>query len=117
MTQDDDGGQHRAPDQGLLERIELSEPVRLRLYAVTVAVVALLTGYGLLDDAHATLWLAPIAAALGIGVTPWVRSAVVSPATAKRVAIDAAGVTEDEGVHPITAAGLALNWNGVRQPQ
>lgn len=105
-----EGGEHRAPDQGWLTRINLSEPVRLRLYAITAAAVALLSAYGLLDDTTGPLWLAGAAAILGFTVTPWVRASVVSPATAARLAMDAA--TADH--LPVgLAARRALDVNSV----
>lgn len=110
-----EGGEHRAPGQRLLTRINLSEPVRLRLYAVTAAGVGLLAGYGLLGADRAGLWLALAAAVLfgGGGVAEWVRAAVVSPVTARNIAVDAARERDRGDLHPLTAAGLALNWNGV----
>jgi len=44
----------------------LTRKNRARLYAVTIAVIALLVGYGLIDDGQAPLWLALAAAILGM---------------------------------------------------
>lgn len=44
----------------------LTRKNRARLYAVTIAVIALLVGYGVLDDGQAPLWLALAAAVLGV---------------------------------------------------
>ena len=54
-----------------MERL-MSRPVRKYLYAVTIAVVAVLVGYDVIAGEAAPLWLALAAAVLGI----------IAPATA-----------------------------------
>lgn len=49
----------------MLERL-LTRKNRARLYGITIAVIALLVGYGILDDGQAPLWLALAAAILGM---------------------------------------------------
>lgn len=116
---DDTPGQHRAPDQGLLERLNLSEPVRLRVYPVAMAVAALLVIYGLVSTEQAAAWLALASAALfgGGALAESVRAAVPSPITARRVALDAVDMADaNPTLPPLRAATLVLDWNGVRQP-
>jgi hypothetical protein len=106
-------GKHAAPPVPLWTRINLSEPVRVRLYAITAAVVAILVAYGVVDDSTAALWLALGAAALGLTSTEVVRASVVSPATAGRVAFDAA---TSSAATDYQAATQALHINGVPRP-
>lgn len=112
----DAGGEHRAPDQGLLQRLNLSEPVRLRLYTITAAVVALLVLYRVLEPGAVPVWLAVAAALLGIGATESTRAAVPSPLTARQAAIDAVELATVQPMHPFTAAGIALERNSIPQP-
>ena len=76
---------------GTWSRLTLSEPVRLRLYSVLVAVLGLLTAYGVVSDVQAGPWAALCAAVLGVGatVTESVRNAVWSPRTHIRELVDA----------------------------
>lgn len=46
----------------------LSEPVRAWLYRILVAVVPILTFYGIVDDRSAPLWVALGASVLGFGL-------------------------------------------------
>lgn len=109
-------GQHTDPDpRPWWQDVNLSEPVRVRLYAVTVAVIAVLVAYGVLDGSHAALWLAVVAAALGVTATEVTRAAVVSPLTARRVAADAAWEA-NAGTSVSNATQMALDWSGVPRP-
>lgn len=45
-----------------------SEPIRAWLYRIFVAVVPLLTFYGIVDDRSAPLWVAFAASILGFGL-------------------------------------------------
>lgn len=60
-----------------------SEPVRLRLYAVLVPVLAILAAKGLIDSSDVALYSAVAVAVLGIPTTEAVRKSVVSPKTAR----------------------------------
>lgn len=103
----------------LWTRLNLAEPVRLRLYGVLVTVVALLVGYGLLDATQAPLWLAAGAALLGVATTEATRRATVSPQTAARTARRAAlnvvddhspnAVLDSEQLEYATRAALAAS--------
>jgi hypothetical protein len=66
---------------GLWTRLQLAEPVRIRLYGVTAAVIAILAAYGLVDGSTAALWSTLAAAVLGVFTTEQVRASVDSPAT------------------------------------
>jgi hypothetical protein len=59
-----------------LSRLNLTEPVRVRLYAVLVPLVAALVAYGILDGSQGPLWLAVGAAVLGATGTESARSKV-----------------------------------------
>lgn len=74
---------------GALTRWRQTEPLRLWLYGVTVPLVALLVGYGLLSGHLAGLWLAVATAALLGGGVEVARGFVVAPATARAAARDA----------------------------
>lgn len=73
-------GEHRAL-AAPLERLRETNPVRLALYPVAVAVVALLVWYGLVAEQAAPLWLALVAAALSAAGTEAARASVDSPRT------------------------------------
>lgn len=80
---------------GLLSRLMLTEPVRLWLYPVLLAVLGLAVAYGLVSDTVAPLWEALFLAVLGVGgrfLVEGVRASVVSPRTAIRAEFDAARV-------------------------
>ena len=57
------------------------EPVRVRLYTIVTAIVALLVGRGIITGYEAPLWMALAAGVLGVAgiesaraaVTPWTR--------------------------------------------
>jgi hypothetical protein len=66
---------------GFLARLWQREPVRVYLYAVAAAVLALLVAYGVLSDSLAAIWGGVAAAVLSLPVTEGVR-AQVSPAGA-----------------------------------
>lgn len=53
------------------------EPVRKYLYSVGVAGIALLVAYGLIQNEDVTLWIAAVAAILGVPVTEVTRAKVV----------------------------------------
>lgn len=55
------------------------EPVRAYVYTVVTAVVALISGHGIVSEDHASLWLAVATAVLGLGGTEAARRRV-SPA-------------------------------------
>lgn len=59
-----------------IRRLRASEPVRLYLYGVGLALLALLVGYGLVDGAQAPLWVALLVALLGVPATESARRAV-----------------------------------------
>lgn len=84
---------------GLLARWRQTEPLRLWLYGIAVPLLLALVGYGLLTDAHSTLWLAVLQAALLSGGVEGARQFVVAPATARAAIRDAVrfapGHTED----------------------
>jgi hypothetical protein len=85
---------------GPLRRLQLTEPVRLALYPVLVALLALAVAYGLVSDDVAPLWEALAAAVLGVGGLQGVellRGAVYSQRSAVRATLDAhrAGVADE----------------------
>jgi hypothetical protein len=86
---DDEPGRHAAdePEPGLLERWQATEPVRVALYPIAVAVVALLVGYGILTVERAELWLALVVAvvsgALPIMGAELARRQAWAPATVR----------------------------------
>lgn len=53
-----------------------TEPVRVYLYPVLTAAVAVLVGYGVVDEEQASLWIALGTAVLGVGGTEVARSQV-----------------------------------------
>ncbi|MFP5372400.1 MAG: hypothetical protein ACLGI3_16855 [Actinomycetes bacterium] len=70
---------------GPIRRLQLTEPVRLWLYPVVVALVGLLVAYGQVSADVAPLWEALAAAVLATGgpvVVERVRANVFSPRTA-----------------------------------
>lgn len=74
----------------LVERWRATEPIRLALWPVALAVVGLFIGYGLLAPERAPLWLTLVAALLGGGL-PIAGAAIArrdawAPATVRRVA-------------------------------
>jgi hypothetical protein len=86
---DDEPGRHAAdePAPTMLERWRATEPIRVALYPVAAAVVALLVGYGLIAPERAPLWLNVVAAITG-GVLPILgaelaRRTAWSPATVR----------------------------------
>lgn len=87
---DDEPGRHAADERppGLLERWQATEPVRVALYPVAVALVALLVGYDLVTPERAPLWLAVVAAVAGGGLpilgAEVARRQAWSPATVRR---------------------------------
>jgi anti-sigma factor RsiW len=70
---------------GLARRLAESEPVRLYLYSVLGAVLAVLVALGVLTSSDAALWGALGAAVLAVPVTEGVRSQVYSPRTAAQL--------------------------------
>lgn len=52
------------------------EPVRAYLYTVITAVVALISGHGIVSEDHASLWFAAATAVLGLGGTEAARRRV-----------------------------------------
>lgn len=54
----------------------MSEPVRTYLYPVLIAVVALLVGYGILEQEQGALWIGLGAALLGVPAVEKARSKV-----------------------------------------
>lgn len=52
-----------------MNRPVLTEPVRRRLYEVAIAGVVVAVAYGLVEGDKATLWLALVAAVLGVART------------------------------------------------
>lgn len=52
-----------------MNRPILTEPVRRRLYEIAIAGVLIAVAYGLVEGDKATLWLALIAAVLGVART------------------------------------------------
>ena len=76
---------------GLWSRLQLSEPVRLRLYSVLTAVLGLLVAYGVVTDAQAGPWAFLCSAVLGVGVSTAesIRGAVWSPRTHIRELVEA----------------------------
>lgn len=61
-----------------------TEPVRRAFYPVTVALVALLVGYGWIADERAALWLGVAAAIIGPGATEAARRVAWAPQTVSR---------------------------------
>jgi len=76
------------------------EPVRLYLYGVLLAVLAVLVGYGTLTGEQAALWAALGAAVLGVPVTELLRGRVVPVPRAQEL-VDATART---GLAPNVAA-------------
>jgi hypothetical protein len=75
---------------GPWRRLQLTEPVRLYLRPVLVALVGLAVAYGLVDDAVAPYWEALAAALLAVGGhvgIETVRAAVWSERSATRAAL------------------------------
>jgi hypothetical protein len=66
---------------GLFRRLQLTEPVRLYLYGVVGAVLAVLVGLGVLNDSDAALWSALGAAVLSVPLAEGIRSQVYSQRT------------------------------------
>ena len=54
----------------------LREPVRVWIYSVLVALVAVLVAYGVIDSEQAPLWIALGAAVLGVAGTEAARAKV-----------------------------------------
>jgi hypothetical protein len=59
-----------------IRRLRASEPVRLYLYGVGLALVALLVAYGIVAAEFAPLWVALLVALLGVPATESARRAV-----------------------------------------
>jgi hypothetical protein len=76
---------HAEPTEGLIARWRELSPVRLALYPVLLAVVALLVGYGVIDGERAALWIAAGTALLGISGVEAARKVAWSPATVTRL--------------------------------
>lgn len=70
---------------GLFARLQQAEPVRLYLYAVLAAVLAVLVSYGVLTGEQAALWGAVGGAVLAVPVTEGLRAQVTSPRTAAQL--------------------------------
>lgn len=83
---------HRTPVE-VLGTLLADEPVRVRLYGVLTAVVALLVGRGILTGYEAPLWIALAAAVLGVAGVETARADV----TPTRQAPDPG---EQDGVGP-----------------
>jgi hypothetical protein len=64
---------------GLFARLTVAEPVRLWLYSVLSAVMALLVLYGVLTGEQVAVWAGLAAAVLGVPVTEGLRASVYSP--------------------------------------
>lgn len=54
-----------------------SEPVRVYVYGLAAALVALLVAYGVLDGGQAAVWLAVVTALLAVPAAEGARSMVV----------------------------------------
>jgi hypothetical protein len=54
----------RAVDESVIP-----EKTRAWIYRIAIAVVPLLTGYGIVEDSKAALWLGLVGAALGFGTS------------------------------------------------
>jgi hypothetical protein len=105
---DDEPGRHAAdePPPGLLKRWQATEPIRVALYPIALAVVALLVGYGLIAPDRAPLWVAVVAAIAGGGLpilgAELARRQAWAPATV-RSTVDAWREHEyGEGFHDAT---------------
>lgn len=61
--------------------MRLTEPVRLYLYGICGAALAVAVGYGLLAAEEAALWASLVVAVLAVPTTELVRSKVYAPAT------------------------------------
>lgn len=59
-----------------IRHLRASEPVRLYVYGVGLAVLALFVAYGLVAAEQAPLWLALLVALLGVPATESARRAV-----------------------------------------
>ena len=59
-----------------IRRLRASEPVRLYLYGVGLAVLGLLVAYGIVAAAFLPLWVALLVALLGVPATEAARRAV-----------------------------------------
>jgi hypothetical protein len=78
---------------GPFRRLQLTEPVRLYLYPVVVAAVAVLAAYGVVAPDVAPVWIALAGAVLSVGgpaVVERVRASVYSPRSATRAAFEGA---------------------------
>lgn len=68
-----------------MNRLLALEPVRTWLYGLLGPAVAVLAGYGVLDDRAGALWLALGGAVLGVTGTELARAGVYAPATVERI--------------------------------
>ena len=55
------------PTNGGVDHSAIPEKTRAWIYRISVAAVPILTGYGLIEDSKAALWLGVIGAVLGFG--------------------------------------------------
>lgn len=96
-----------------LRRLQLTEPVRLYLYPVFVAVLGLLVAYGVVDDTLSPLYEALIGAVLAVGgrqVIEHVRDSVWSERSATRAVLQAGlsrGLAERSYASLTAAAAVA----------
>lgn len=68
-----------------MTRLRLTEPVRLYLYGVAVATIALLIGVGVLSSSTGALVGGLAVAVLSVPVVEVTRASVYSPSTVDRV--------------------------------
>lgn len=77
-----------------LKRWAEAEPLRLYLYTVLAAVVALLIYRGVVTGGEATLWLGLAATVLQVSGVELVRAKVTSPATIRQINTAAGAPTD-----------------------
>jgi hypothetical protein len=80
---------------GLLRRLQLSEPVRLWLYGIAAAVVALMVYVGYMTEDLAPFVVALVAAVLSVPAAESLRDQVWSQQSVTREIIDAANAARN----------------------
>lgn len=109
---------HTAERQPVWDRLKLSEPVRVRLYPLTLLIVGFLVSRGVLTsgDAYYFYGLAGIVFGGGIAATEFVRDSVVSPRTTEKTARLTAMSASDDPAIRAGAVDTALAVYGIPTP-
>lgn len=107
--------QPATPAQSRVEQLLGStEPIRRALYPIAVALVALLVGYGIIDDQRAVLWIGLAVAVLVPGGIEAARRVAYSPASVVEYGREWQAAAEDEYARGVTA-GLERTPDKVAQ--